>query len=90
MTPDSIHSDASLRNYVAQFVNDPRFLLIKDAFVAHTPGGESNEHASRIAHGKFLGTRYVFNELENIARTKPKTEEPKKRPGMGKDPDLEE
>lgn len=83
MTLQEITNTKTLKEYVAKFVNDPRFLLVKDAFVAHTP------ETGVEPFGKSLGTRYVFNELERIATSTPV--EPKtKGTGTTQDPDLAE
>lgn len=79
---------------IKRFVANPEYLEIKDAFVSHTPeggndGNRSDTEAKNL--GKFLGTRYVFNELEILARSAPKQPENKRsqRSTTGHDPDLE-
>ena len=69
---DIIHHK-DVHKYVCDIANNPLFLRLKDAFLAHSPGGEdkSREDAVAVAHGKLLGTRFVFNEIERLARTPP-------------------
>lgn len=85
-------SDAHL-NAIRAFVNGKLYLEIKDAFISHTPEGSpdgqrTGEDSKNL--GKLLGTRYVFNQLEKLARTS--NEKTRKREGntSGVDPDLEE
>lgn len=83
-----LQNDAKSTDLIRQFVRNPSFLIIKDAFVAHTPGGDDCSDSSiHVAHGKNLGTRFVFNEMERIAALLPdKKEKPK---NYTQDPDLE-
>jgi len=91
MNITDIPSDKALHDFVKGIVLSKEFLRLKDAFVSHTPGGEKESlngdtAAIQVAHGKVLGTRYVFNQLETIARQQP----PAKRDFVRKDRDLEE
>jgi hypothetical protein len=73
------------------FYKTPAFVLIKDAFTSHTPDGETtNETSITIAHGKNLGTRYVFNKIEEIVRSGPPREDRKPRVKGMPDPDMSE
>jgi hypothetical protein len=80
---------------IRRFVNSEEFADIKDAFIAHTPerGGEGRVEDSDSKNlGKFLGTRYVLNTLEQLAQKPPNTEQKKQppgRPSSGRDADLE-
>lgn len=79
---------------IRKFVATDEFIEIKDAFISHTPeggsdGNRTDDPAKNL--GKFLGTRYVFNKMEEISRKaqqspKQKTEN---QGGSRKDPDLE-
>lgn len=79
--------------YIRKFVTHPNFLRVKDMFCAHTPSGEPESKEMKtedplvLAHGKRLGTTFVFNTMEEISRiiNKPKQQERKSRV----DPDLE-
>lgn len=81
---------------IRKFVAHPLYLEIKDSFVSHTPegGGDGNrdENAEKNL-GKFLGTRYVFNKLEDLAKNIKQPDSDKKsknqETGAGTDPDLE-
>lgn len=79
----------SIVDYVRAFVTDKRFLSVKDSFVSHSPAGKESEHTALIAHGQVLGTRYVFNEMEKIARPTPEKEN-RRGGSTGRDPDLAE
>lgn len=79
---------------IRKFVRSELFLEIKDAFVSHTPegspdGNRIDDSAKNL--GKFLATRYVFNEMERIATQLPVQENNNKKKGRsgGVDPDLE-
>lgn len=82
--------DPKTRKCIADFVNSPHFLKIKDAFVSHTPKGKDSECSVAVAYGKSEGTVYVFNRLEELSREKPVAEKPPNKVGPGKDPDLED
>jgi hypothetical protein len=82
----------SLRAFIDTIVGDKRFLLLKDAFVAHTPAGDkSTENSTSVCQGMYLGTRHVFNEMERISRQPKidKDKEKKKGPQSETDPDLQ-
>jgi hypothetical protein len=98
MTVEEIKTsnEEGLIEYIRRFVADPRFLKIKDAFVAHAPTGESQATQTKtesplvLAHGKQLGTTYVFNEFEAISRIViTKQPKPSGRASGSQDPDLE-
>lgn len=89
MNVESLSDEESLVKFIKSFVEDKRFLEVKDAFVAHSPSGNDTEGGIAIAHGKNLGTRYVFNEMEKIAKTPPKKPTIQNTGAKGKDPDLE-
>lgn len=81
---------------IRKFVSSDEFLEIKDAFIAHTPegGAEGRPGESDAKNlGKLLGTRYVFNKLETLARKTNKPDNGKTitrgRVDSGVDPDLE-
>jgi hypothetical protein len=81
----------NLRTFIDQIVADKRFLALKDAFVSHTPPGDKNVQTSiEVSHGMYLGTRFVFNDMERIYRepkVDPNKKEQKKKTEV--DPDLE-
>lgn len=73
---------------IQAFVNNPVFIYIKDAFVSHTPEGEKGNAISiETHHGMNIGTKFVFNRLQEIAKKQPPRDR-KVRPA-GQDPDLE-
>lgn len=94
MNPNEISEDKSLTKYISDFVNSPLFLVVKDAFTNHTPEGKkeavasSTEHPLLVAHGQLLGTRYVFNQMEQIRDIGRKQPQKQHKPSTGKDPDL--
>jgi len=92
MNVEQISAHPELVEYIRKFVQDPRFMDVKDAFVAHSPERADTETTVSILFGKGLGTRYVFNSMEEISRTPPPTPTSKdKTPGKkpsGQDPDL--
>lgn len=85
MKVHQLADDASIMETLRKFCLDPNFIRIKDAFISSTPNG-GNE-STQIIHnsGRTGGTIYVFNEIENLVKSKPKPE-PKK--SLGQDPDL--
>lgn len=85
MNVEELSVDTTMVSFIQSIVNDKRFPALKDSFVSHTPAAGSPDQAL----GKLLGTRYVFNELEKIAKPKPK-KETKTPVTHGKDPDLED
>ena len=93
---DLCKEDSSIREYIERFVDNPLFLIVKDAFVANVPSGgsEAEETCVRVNQGKYLGTRHVFNKMQDISR-QTKTEkaikkEASKVPSGGKDADLDD
>ncbi len=80
-------TDSAAMAAIKKFVLDPNFPTIKDAFVSNCPRG--GKDGTEIIHnsGKAEGNVYVFNELEALVKTKPKTETPKRE---GQDPDLKD
>jgi hypothetical protein len=92
MNTRELGKDKKIAQAIEAFVGSPFFLVIKDAFVSHTPAGEGEAVKSStsdpllVAHGKNLGTRFVFNELENIV-AQAKAPKQQARP-TGPDPDL--
>lgn len=88
-----VQNNKEALRYLNDFFRHPLFLVVKDAFVAHTPGGEGRNGVSdkttiEVAHGKNLGTRYVFNEIEEIAVNPPVEKSRQAKQHGGKDPDL--
>lgn len=83
MTIADLVNDKGFKDYILEFFKDPRFIHVKDAFVSHVPENGTE------AHGKYLGTRFVFNELERIAKELPKIDKPKSEV-VRKDPDLDD
>lgn len=79
---------------IRRFVKSEEFIEIKDAFIAHTPErgaeGREGDSDSKLL-GKFLGTRYVFNELERLARQTNIEQQQQQRgkQSSGRDVDLE-
>jgi hypothetical protein len=86
MNVEELKADEALVKAIKKFVSTPDFLEIKDAFVSHTPEAAANETNVSFNFGKLIGTRYVFNEFERIAKTTPKLPKAEKT-GEG-DPDL--
>lgn len=83
-----IPNNADALKAVQAFVNSPAFIYIKDAFVSHTPEGDKgNQISIETHHGMNIGTKFVFNKLQEIAKKQP-PREPRRRPA-GQDPDLE-
>lgn len=77
------------RQHVLRFVNDDLFKDIVLAFVMHSPNGtDTNADSISVAHGKSLGTKYVFEQLEQVAKTPPTTTTTTRREGARRDPDL--
>lgn len=89
MNLEQLKKDETLVEYIRKFVRDERFLVVKDAFVAHTPEKAETETTVSVLFGKGLGTRYAFNEMETIANQPPPTTKTEKPKGQGKDPDLD-
>lgn len=81
----------ALRSFVREVVRNPLFVKLKDAFVSTCPMGEKNsETSTSVAHGMYLGTRHVFNEMKRIAKTSEEQKKDKKQERKGEtDPDLE-
>lgn len=72
---------------IQAFVNSPMFIYIKDAFCSHTPEGDKGNAISiETHHGMNMGTRFVFNRLSEISKSKPPKQKAP-RPA-GQDPDL--
>jgi hypothetical protein len=94
MNINEIGDNKDVWKYLNDFVRHPLFLTVKDSFVAHTPGGEAKNDrpgdptSIEVAHGKFLGTRFVFNEMERITKAPPVDRTRKPQQVHGKDPDL--
>lgn len=89
---DHLKQNPNLRTFIDQIVSDKRFLALKDAFVSHTPVAidKTSEVSVEVAHGMYLGTRFVFNDMERIYRepkVDPKKKDQKQTPEV--DPDLE-
>lgn len=83
MKYNELLNDKGMMEYVRKFVNDNRYLHLKDYFIAQK-GIKSIEPL-----GTFLGTRDVFNDLEDLAKTTPVITPPV-RESNRKDPDLDE
>lgn len=90
MNVSELTKDPTIKAFIEKLVRDPSFLVLKDAFVSHSPNG--HKEGVEVAHGMFLGTRYVFNELETISKTiiPPKTTTKDQGRAAGKDPDLDD
>jgi hypothetical protein len=84
----TLKANPTLVNYVKQFVNNPNFLIVKDAFTNHTPEEKKEETSALVAHGMNLGTRYSWNELEKIAAVIFEEKKAKKKGEPHTDPDL--
>lgn len=83
MTYQEIINNPGMLDFVRKFVNDNRYLQLKDYFISRK-GIKSIEPL-----GTFLGTRDVFNDLEDFAITIP-VEKQTKQESHRKDPDLDE
>lgn len=88
MKLNELGSSESIRKCIANFVGDPNFETIVKAFVTNPPS--IKEHGVDLAHGKLLGTIFVFNELESIVKAQPKKEKIIKQEYGEKDPDLKD
>lgn len=89
---EQIKANPGLRSLIDLIASHKSFLALKDAFVSYTPAGDKNIPTNtKVSHGMYLGTRFVFNEMERIYRepkTDTKTKE-KKQP-VEVDPDLQD
>lgn len=88
---DQLKANPGLRTLIDLIASNKSFLALKDAFVSYTPAGDKNiQTNTEVSHGMYLGTRFVFNEIERIYR-EPKTEPKKKdqKSSVEVDPDLE-
>lgn len=87
MTLEQIQRDPDAMKALRSFFTDPKFKDIRIAFTNHSPKGDTTtETGASVSHGQNLGTRYVFNKIEEIVTTpKPKQFTSPKGP----DPDLE-
>lgn len=84
-----INSDKNAREALTRFYRDPAFDKIRIAFSCHSPAGDANEETNTaVHHGKNLGTRYVFNTIEELV-TKPEQPQSAPRRQGGPDPDLD-
>lgn len=80
--------DGEVKDLLVMIYRHPAFDRLRVAFVSHSPKGTDTEPTSiEVAHGQYLGTRYVFNTIEDIV-TKPPTQTRPKRESGGRDPDL--
>ena len=89
MSADEIINNKDVHKLVCEIVRSPYFLALKDAFCAHSPAGEdkTREDAIATAHGKNLGTRFVFNTMEKLSKQPPR-EKNNNRQQIGPDADL--
>lgn len=94
MNVSELKDDPEMREYIRSICKHKLFLQLKDAFVAHTPAGEREAVASQsedpivLAHGKNLGTRFVFNELEKVSNQAKQPDKKKPKTTSEPDPDL--
>lgn len=88
MTRLELNDDAGCARLIREFVmrDYESFLQIKDAFVAHTPQGETDTDSKNF--GKLLATIFVFNELEKLAK-EPKPKKQTESESNKQDADLE-
>lgn len=91
MTIDNAIKDQQVRDCITQLFRHPGFAKLRVAFTSHSPtpkNGEQNETSVAVAHGQNLGTRYVFNKIEELAQTPETPIQKPKRAAGGQDPDL--
>lgn len=81
--------DPEVRDLIQIMYRHKGFDRLRIAFTSHSPNGDDKiEVSTAVAHGQNLGTRYVFNKIEEYATQPPtQTNKPKRESG-GKDPDL--
>lgn len=94
MTLTEAMQDRQVADLVRIIYTHPAFLKLKDAFVSHSPSAKDTaekpitEDSACSAHGQYLGTRYVFNKIEELAKQPTQTPKPPRVTGR-QDPDLE-
>lgn len=76
----------AVAEYIKKFVLDPRFNDVRIAFLGNIAEGKTEDESKNF--GKYLGTRFVFKTLEEIAKKPPTIEKPKKSSDPRQDPDL--
>jgi hypothetical protein len=87
---DLVKEDSSILTTIRSIIHDPHWPAIKDLFVSNVPAGEAGmEKDALLCHGKYLGIRFMCNELERVAKTKPSNKEKEPKSGSA-DPDLED
>ncbi len=85
MNYKELTNDKGMMEYVRSIVNDKRFIFLKDYFICQ------KQIKGIEPLGTFLGTRDVFNDLEELAKTPPVTPSKTKEQGSHrKDPDLDD
>jgi hypothetical protein len=85
---DLVNEDESVRTYIRKMVLDASWPQVKDLFLSNVPAGEGGKRKDAIlCHGKYLGIRFMCNELERIAKKKIEKGGPKPTPTT-QDPDL--
>lgn len=91
MTIDQLKHDKAAMEAIRSFFTHPKFNDIRIAFTNHSPSGDDKlESSIAVHHGKNLGTRYVFNKLEEMVKTPAEPSQPVRRNTGGNipDPDL--
>lgn len=90
MNIDEVKKSVPHCQHIREFVTNPLFLEIKDAFVSHTPEAlREGEDGDSKMFGKLIGTRYVLNTFENIARVTPPPKQSVRSQSGRRDPDLD-
>lgn len=95
MTLTEAMQDSEVADLVRTVYRHPAFYKLKDSFVSHSPSAKDTdgkpvtEESASLAHGQYLGTRYVFNKIAELAK-QPQTQKPTTPRQQGRqDPDLE-
>jgi hypothetical protein len=89
MNLDELSGDRGAIEAMRNFFQHPAFATIRIAFTNHSPKGDDHCSTSiEVAHGQNLGTRYVFNKIEELVKKGPT--QPRQTPTRtpGPDPDL--
>lgn len=88
---DLVNEDNSIRTFLRSIVLDPSWPAVKDLFVSNVPAGEGGqEKDALLCHGKYLGIRFMCNEMERVGKKKIEKGGAKNKPETGQDPDLED
>jgi hypothetical protein len=90
MTLEKAMEDPDVRSCVTELFKHRGFSKLRIAFVSHSPkGDDKSENSVSVAYGENLGTRYVFNKIEELAlKPQTQTQTTPRRMG-GQDPDLD-